>query len=396
MTKRIPINPRDDLLTRNLGDVYHQCLQILATKNYTDKRINSKLYSTKEGLVLAKGSWWLHGPPVSVLSYKNVLQYSSCPGRPAKILVLITNDDRTKTELVVIKTKGLNYANFLLTILQKNVSEAHQRLVQSESRTTRPVNYQMEANKTSEALEESSTDPTTTPHQKRRPAPVPPMQQTSEILAQQQLEKQHKIFTPRVSAGIEPPVAPPARVKKNSTQSNGYYGEGYSRTSYDPETKVETLDSVVYYGQNTSKRDKSPVDRNKHKKTKSRPPRELSTLGGGRKVSRELDENNTPWEVNICYIKHDPLVGCVEDESGPIYMYTAHQLVPRDDREYNNYDSEDSDEDTVTDDESDDGSSTNSQDSLDENKELERFMMMGRNNHTKNGTNGKLSEVYEY
>ncbi|KAL5109933.1 hypothetical protein TcWFU_002334 [Taenia crassiceps] len=387
LTKRIPINPREDLLTRNLGDIYHQCLQILANKNYNEKRMSSKLHSTKDGLVLAKGSWWLYGPTVSTLSYKNVLQFSSCPGRPAKVLMLITNGDRTKTELVVVKTKGPSYANHILDLLLKNVVVAHQRLAQNTTslvgNESRPVSYQQT---------------------KRRPAPNPP---TDKVQEPQQIQK---IITLKPPEDLAEPRMRLESVNGKKVQSeklnnesltpiNGNYRSNYSKTTYDPETKVETLDSVVYYGQEAEKPMKSPNSNAKPKKTKSRAPRELSALSGGRKVTREFDENNTPWEVNICYIKHDPLVGCVEDESGPIYMYTAHQLVPRDDHDHDNYYSGDSDGDSFSGEESDDSSSSDSEDSLDENKELERFMMLSgysHSNHETNGTGGKLSEVYEY
>lgn len=408
LTKRIPINPREDLLTRNLGDIYNQCLQMLAGKNYDEKRMSSKLQSTKDGLVLAKGSWWLYGPAVAKLSYDNVLQFSSCPGRPAKVLILITNADRTKTELVVVKTKGPSYANHLLSVLQKHVAVAHQRLAQNTTSLvgngTRPVSYQQAVSGDYVESRKSSANLSSSPYQKRRPAPSPP---TAKAQEPQQVQK---VITPKLSEDLSEPRLRSERVNRRkissekvdnevSTPNDGSYRSNYVKTTYDSETKVETLDSVVYYGQEAEKPVKSPSSTTKQKKPKNRAPRELSTLSGGRKVTREFDENNTPWEVNICYIKHDPLVGCVEDESGPIYMYTAHQLVPRDDHDYDNYYSENSDGDSFSDDDSDDSSSSDSEDSQDENKELERFMMLsGSNNasHATNGTGGKLSEVYEY
>ncbi|EUB62954.1 hypothetical protein ECG_04861 [Echinococcus granulosus] len=406
LTKRVPINPREDLLNRNLGDIYHQCLQILAGKNYDEKRISSKVNSTKDGLVLAKGSWWVYGPPVQLLAYKNILQFSSCPGRPAKVLMLITNEDRTKTELVVVKTKGPGYANHLLSVLRKNVIVAHQHLAQNTnsavSSGSRPVSYQKEVSGTYPSTRKLSTNHSSIPQQKRRPAPNPP---TAKVQEPQQLEK---VISPKVPEDLPETRIRPERVKRTKVQSakldsesstltNGNYRSNYSKTTYDPETKVETLDSVVCYGQEAEKVAKSKNSNAKPRKPKNRAPRELSTLSGGRKVTREFDENNTPWEVNICYIKHDPLVGCVEDESGPIYMYTAHQLVPRDD--YDNYCSDDSEENSFSDEDSDDSTSSDSEDSQDQNRELERFMMLsGSNNadHATNGTGGKLSEVYEY
>ncbi|VDK32986.1 unnamed protein product [Taenia asiatica] len=408
LTKRIPINPREDLLTRNLGDIYHQCLQILANKSYNEKRMSSKLQSTKDGLVLTKGSWWLYGPTVSTLSYKNILQFSSCPERPAKVLMLITNEDRSKTELVVVKTKGPSYANHLLGVLRKNVIVAHQRLAQNTtslvSNGSRPVSYQQTVSGTYPGSRKSFANLSPSPQQKRRPAPDPPVEKVQEP---QQIQK---VITPKPLEDLAEVRTLPERVNRKKVQSekldnepstpmNGNYRSNYSKTTYDPETKAETVDSVVYYGQEAEKPVKSPSSNSKPKKPKSRAPRELSTLSGGRKVTREFDENNTPWEVNICYIKHDPLVGCVEDESGPIYMYAAHQLVPRDDHDYDNYYSDDSDGDSFSGEDSDDSSSSDNEDSLDENKELERFMMLSGNNyanHEINGTGGKLSEVYEY
>lgn len=408
LTKRIPINPREDLLTRNLGDIYNQCLQILANKNYNEKRMSSKLRSSKGGLVLAKGSWWLYEPNVSTLLYKHVLQFSSCPGRPAKVLMLITNEDRTKTELVVVKTKGPSYANQLLSKLRKNVIAAHQDLALNTtslvSNGSQPVSYQRTVSDTYPGSRKSSANLFSSPQQKRRPAPDPPVEKVQES---QQIRK---VSTPKPLEDFAEPRMRVERVTRKKVQSenldnepstpiNGNYRSNYSKTTYDPETKIETLDSVVYYGQEAERPVKSPNSSAKPKKPKSRAPRELSTLSGGRKITREFDENNTPWEVNICYIKHDPLVGCVEDESGPIYMYTAHQLVPRDDHDYDDYYSDDSDGDSFSGEDSDDSSSSDSEDNLDENKELERFMMLSGNNyanHEVNRTGGKLSEVYEY
>ncbi|VDN97429.1 unnamed protein product [Rodentolepis nana] len=81
-------------------------------------------------------------------------------------------------------------------------------------------------------------------------------------------------------------------------------------------------------------------------------------------------------------------------------MYTAHQLVSRDD--YDNYDSDESDGDGYSEESnSEDASSSDSQNSMDENKELERFMMLGGSQNVTainetNGKNGKLNEIYEY
>ena len=378
--KIVSTNPSDDLLTRNFS-APQDYSEFLHTKHRTDKRISSKLLVNNEGLVLAKGSWWVQGPSNSLLPYKNILRFSPILNHPKRILVFVTNEN-SKIVVIVIKTKSENFANYLLKILQKNVIEARQR----EVKAPRPVSYLTDVNKASTTPRKTSTDSFSTSSQKRRPAPAPPFENKSESPVRLQAEK---VIIPKMPDGQV--MAPPPRTKKNSILSNGHNGEDYTRIN------VEKLDSEIYYSENADKRNKSPTDRSKQRKTKSRPPRELSTLGGGRKTTREYDENNTPWEVNLCYIKHDPLVGCVEDESGPIYMYTAHQLFVRDDRDYNDYDSEDSDEDTLTDgNESDNGSSTNSQGSLDENKELERFLMLDRKTHTNNKTNGKMTEVYEY
>lgn len=396
LNKRLVIKPREDLLTRNLVDIYNEYDD---NKNHHERRFSSKLVATRNELVITKGSWWPSGPAVPVLAFRNILQFSSIPGRPAKLLLLVKNDDGTKTELIVLKTKGQIYANQLLSCLQKNVNAAQLRLVQNSAKTNNrdsyPVSYQMEVTSSIVPSPRTSTNSST---QKRRPPPSKPVEI---VVRESQKEKEaEKIITPQ---RIEnPPRAERVRrsiQQESLTTTNGQLNETYSRTTYDPETKVETLDSVVVYGQQ-SEMSGLPKKNLKSKKSKSRPPRELSSLSGGGKVSRELDENNTPWEVNICYIKHDPLVGCVEDESGPIYMYTAHQLVSRDD--YDNYDSDESDGDCYSEEsDSEDASSSDSQDNMDENKELERFMMLGGSKNVTatneiNRTNGKLSEVYEY
>ncbi|KAM3173270.1 hypothetical protein ACTXT7_012840 [Hymenolepis weldensis] len=397
LNKRLVIKPREDLLTCNLIDVYHE---YDTNKNHNEKRFSSKLVATGNELILTKGSWWPSGPAVSALAFRNILQFSAMPGRPAKLLLLVKNDDGTKTELIVLKTKGQIYTNQLLICLQKNVTAAHQRLVQNSNnannRDSRPVSYQMEVN--SSVIPSSRTSANSS-IQKRRPPPSKPVEiVVRESRNQKEAEKVIK------SQQIESHPRP-ERIRKSIEQeplstTNGQLYETYSRTTYDPETKVETLDSVVVYGQQSEKPPKPINKSTKSRKSKSRPPRELSSLNGGRKVSRELDENNTPWEVNICYIKHDPLVGCVEDESGPIYMYTAHQLVSRDD--YDNYDSDESDGHSYSEEsDSDDASSSDSQNCTDENKELERFIMLGGSKNVTatnetHGTNGKLSEVYEY
>nr|CDS25746.1 expressed conserved protein [Hymenolepis microstoma] len=389
LNKRLVIKPREDLLTRNLVDIYNEYDD---NKNYHEKRFSSKLVATRNELVITKGSWWPSGPVVPALAFRNILQFSSIPGRPAKLLLLIKNDDGTMTELIVLKTKGQIYTNQLLSCLQKNVNAAQLRLVQNSTKTnnrdSHPVNYQMEVTPSVIPSPRNSTNSST---QKRRPPPSKPV----EIVAGESKKEKgsEKIITPQ---RIDNPPRP-ERVRKSIQQeslttTNGQLNETYSRTTYDPETKVETLDSVVIYGQQSEKMSGLAKKNLKSKKSKSRPPRELSSLSGGRKVSRELDENNTPWEVNICYIKHDPLVGCVEDESGPIYMYTAHQLVSRDD--YDNYDSDESDGDCYSEEsDSEDASSSDSQDNMDENKELERFMMLGGSKNVTatneiNGTNG--------
>ncbi|KAM7537666.1 hypothetical protein Aperf_G00000079381 [Anoplocephala perfoliata] len=394
-TKRLPIKPKDNLLARNLISVYNEND---ANKNHSDKRFTTKLIATRNDLNLTKGSWWVTGPTVSSLSFKNILQFSAIPGRPAKLMLLIKNDDGTKTELVVLKTKGQLYANQLLFCLQKNVNAVQQRMVQSSNgennRTSRPVSYQMEMVSPQTPSQKTSTNSTL---QKRRPAPSPPVELNRGSQKQKLLDK---AITPRRVEGLQTS----GRGGNSKISANGTTGnleENYSRTTYDPETKVETLDSVVVYGQKSEKPPRPSNTNTKSRKSKSKAPRELSSLGGGRQVSREYDENNTPWEVNICYIKHDPLVGCVEDESGPIYMYTAHQLVSQDGREYDDYDSDDNEGGSFSgDSDSEDSSSTDSQDNMDENKELERFMMLGGSkNVTANGTsgtNGKTGEVYEY
>ncbi|VDD80340.1 unnamed protein product [Mesocestoides corti] len=419
LTMRVPIKSTEDLLSRNLGEVYQQCLQKLGGKNYNEKRFSTKLRANSVGLSLAKGSWWHYGPIVSTLLYQNILQFSSCPGRPAKILLLITTDDRSRTELVLVKTKGINYANLLLAALQRSVLEAHQRLSYKpaplENTDSRPVTYQLEERDTASVIRRSSVSSSSlTPTQKIET----PMAKTSEETQKQRDLHQKGTASSQITGEIrvkpltvEMPI-PPERLKKMQSQKksenqrdedskneiNGYTGN-YTKTSYDPETKIETLDSVVYYGQQTEWLTKAK-NNNKPKKPKSRAPRELSMVGNGRKVTREVDENNIPWEVNICYIKHDPLVGCVEDESGPIYMYTAHQLVSREEQDYDIRESDESDPSSSSaEEDSADESSCDSMDSSDENKELEKFMMLGRSNHTtelKNGNAGSLGEIYEY
>lgn len=402
-TKRLPIKPSDNLLARDLIHVYNEND---ANKNQNDKRFTTKLIATRNDLILTKGSWWTSGPTVSSLSFKNVLQFSAMPGRPAKLLLLIKNDNGTKTELIVLKTKGQIYANQLLVCLQKNVSAAQQSLVQSSdsanNRAPRQVNYQMEVVSPQSHSRMISTNSNNSSQQKRRPPPNPPVEIVRELRKQKLLDE---AITPRRVERLHPP----GRVRESrisveqetANQANGNQEENYSRTTYDPETKVETLDSVIVYGQKSEKLPRPPNSTTKSRKSKSKAPRELSSLGGGRRISREYDENNTPWEVNICYIKHDPLVGCVEDESGPIYMYTAHQLVSQDGREYDDYDSDDDEGGSFSgDSDSEDSSSTDTQDSMDENRELERFMMLGGNKNVTtngiNGTGGKMSEVYEY
>ncbi|VDO02707.1 unnamed protein product [Rodentolepis nana] len=397
LNKRLAIKPREDLLTRNLVDIYNEYDD---NRNHHEKRFSSKLVATRNELIITKGSWWPSGPVVPALAFRNILQFSSIPGRPAKLLLLVKNDEGTKTELIVLKTKGQIYTNQLLNCLHKYVNAAQLGLVQNSpkisTRDSRPMSYQMEV--TSSVIP-SPRITTNSPMQKRRPPPSKPV----EIVAREPRKETEaeKIITPQ---RIRNPPRP-ERVRRSIQQeslstTNGNLNETYSRTTYDPETKIETLDSVVVYGQHPEKVSELAKKKLKSKKSKSRPPRELSSLSGGRKVSRELDENNTPWEVNICYIKHDPLVGCVEDESGPIYMYTAHQLVSRDD--YDNYDSDESDGDGYSEESnSEDASSSDSQNSMDENKELERFMMLGGSQNVTainetNGKNGKLNEIYEY
>ncbi|KAL3310400.1 hypothetical protein Ciccas_011037 [Cichlidogyrus casuarinus] len=44
--------------------------------------------------------------------------------------------------------------------------------------------------------------------------------------------------------------------------------------------------------------------------------------------NNELSDES-PWEVDIKYITYDPIVGNVIDDAGPVYMYTAHQMIPQ-------------------------------------------------------------------
>lgn len=395
LTMRVPIKPTENLLTLDLGVVYHTCTSKLDGKKLNEKRFSTKLRALANCLQLSSGSWWHFGPAVLALPYSCILQFSFCPDSPAKVLLLITNNDHSRTELVAIKTKGNNFANQILTHLQKAVPMAQNGLsanaVTPTSTNPLPVSYQEGKCASSPAGPETSNHsvspsvPSRLEGRPRRQPPVPPVNHAA-------VTPPVRSRTPKRSQGLrveplEPSEYPnrPIRAKHSSEviQCQNY---SPSRPIEQPQPlnghhapKAGTLDSTIYYDQLPTGNFKRNEELKKQKKPKSRAPRELSTLSAGRKVSRELDENNIPWEVNICYIKHDPLVGCVEDESGPIYMYTAHQLVPTDDRDYDGTESEDS-EDTNSDEYnySEDESDFGSGDSSDENKKLEKFMLVGR------------------
>lgn len=42
--------------------------------------------------------------------------------------------------------------------------------------------------------------------------------------------------------------------------------------------------------------------------------------------ARPSDTDSTSWEVDIKYVRHDPILGNVLDDQGSIYLYTAHQV----------------------------------------------------------------------
>uniref|UniRef100_A0A0X3Q3E0 Uncharacterized protein n=1 Tax=Schistocephalus solidus TaxID=70667 RepID=A0A0X3Q3E0_SCHSO len=157
------------------------------------------------------------------------------------------------------------------------------------------------------------------------------------------------------------------------------YSKIRSPDSEDYRSRTDALSSVTYYGSNERTKSAQPPVVQKPRKNKRRTNRELSSLTDAKNTTTELDDNNIPWEVNICYIKHDPMVGCVEDESGPIYMYTAHQLVPRNTDTYSACDSNSiSGSSSSSESEDDSILESESADDDDDENELERFMMQGR------------------
>ncbi|KAL7064874.1 hypothetical protein AAHC03_04780 [Spirometra sp. Aus1] len=163
------------------------------------------------------------------------------------------------------------------------------------------------------------------------------------------------------------------------------YNNVHSNESEELRSRTDTLSSVTYYGSNERAKSVQPPAAQKTRKNKRRTNRELSSLTDAKNTTTELDENNIPWEVNICYIKHDPMVGCVEDESGPIYMYTAHQLVSRNQDSYSACASGSS---SASNSESEDDSilESVSSDDDDDGNELERFMMQGRDENPRGQT----------
>ncbi|VDK81898.1 unnamed protein product [Dibothriocephalus latus] len=178
---------------------------------------------------------------------------------------------------------------------------------------------------------------------------------------------------------------PPHQSYQRNSSEPALHNNARAPDYEDYRSRTDTLSSVTYYGSNERSKTAESSAIQKPHKSKRRTNRELSSLTGAKNSTTEVDENNIPWEVNICYIKHDPMVGCVEDESGPIYMYTAHQLVSRNPETYSACESI-SCSDSSSESEDDSILASESSDDDDDGNELERFMMQGREENPRGQT----------
>ncbi|TPP56262.1 hypothetical protein FGIG_01799 [Fasciola gigantica] len=286
--------------------------------------IKTSLCVTYTSLILTSASWWPYRQQ-RCLDFENVHRFLTFFQAGRYCAIGVQDNDMAEKQFVVLLTKSIGDLDALLLVMQTQLSVWKRNDI--KALPDRPIAVVPSSWPTLKA--QSVSSPRVNLYSGNG------LHSVSTTFNQNRFDSGQRLSSPRDNVAYSKTVSLKACECKSHLPRihiNEYRQEGEMKERME---KIPRYESLITRSRTRDKRTLSIVREDQHKEVIIPYPDLTDKLPNGKQKPnyrqqppgrKSFDKDSTAWEVDIKYIRHDPVLGNVIDDQGSVYLYTAHQI----------------------------------------------------------------------